>query len=172
VTKPSSAAGAPGSDAAARAKDAQQNGALAARAWQLLGEMALTMRAAWLDLAAEFDLTPAQALALKRLEPDTPVPMNTLAEAMLCDASNVTGIVDKLEGRGLIERRGIEHDRRVKTLAVTKRGEELRRRMLQRSLRPSPALAALGAADHRQLIEILERLLAAGDGSPPRAASR
>ncbi len=161
MTKPAGAASAPDSDAPVRAKVAQQSGDLAARAWQLLGEMALTMRAAWIDAAAEFDLTPAQALALKRLEPNTPLPMNTLAEAMLCDASNVTGIVDKLEARGLIERRAIEHDRRVKMLAVTRRGEELRRRFLQRSLHPPAAVAALDAADHRQLIEILERLLKA-----------
>lgn len=159
MTKPAGAPTAPHSDAPARARDALDNNELAARAWHLLGEVALTMRAAWLDVAAEFDLTPAQALALRRLEPNTPLPMNTLADAMLCDASNVTGIVDKLEARGLIERRTIEHDRRVKTLAVTRRGEELRRRLLLRGLRPSPAVAALDPGDHRQLIEILERLL-------------
>jgi DNA-binding MarR family transcriptional regulator len=159
VTKPAGAPTAPVSDVSARAKDAQDSGELAARAWHLLGEVALTMRAAWLDVATEFDLTPAQALALRRLEPNTPLPMSTLADAMLCDASNVTGIVDKLEARGLIERRAIEHDRRVKRLAVTRRGEELRRRLLHRGLRPSPAVAALEPHDHRQLIAILERLL-------------
>lgn len=134
---------------------------LARRAWHLLAEVALALRATWIDIAAEFDLTPAQALALKRLEPNTPLPMNTLAEAMLCDASNVTGIVDKLEARGLIERRAIEHDRRVKMLVVTKRGEDLRRRFLQRSSQPPPVIAALASDDQRQLSEILERLLAA-----------
>lgn len=160
MTKPAGASAAPVSDATARAKD-PSGGDLAGRAWRLLADFSLSMRATWVDIAAEFDLTPAQALALKRLEPNTPLAMNTLAEAMLCDASNVTGIVDKLEARGLIERRAIEHDRRVKMLAVTKRGEELRRRFLQRSLRPPSAVAALDAADQRQLIEILERLLAA-----------
>ncbi|HVR62155.1 MAG TPA: MarR family transcriptional regulator [Polyangia bacterium] len=159
MTKPAGTHIASVSDATARAKDAQESAELAARAWHLLGEVALTMRAAWLDVAAEFDLTPAQALALRRLEPNTPLPMNTLADAMLCDASNVTGIVDKLEARGLIERQAIEHDRRVKMLAVTKRGEELRRRLLHRGLRPSPAVAALAPDDHRQLIAILDRLL-------------
>ncbi|HEY2900388.1 MAG TPA: MarR family transcriptional regulator [Polyangia bacterium] len=153
------AAASAGSDAPSRAKVTAEE--TARRAWQLLGEVALTLRAAWVDIAAEFDLTPAQALALKRLEPNTPLPMNTLAEAMLCDASNVTGIVDKLEARGLIERRAIEHDRRVKMLVVTKRGEELRRKFLQRSSQPPPLVATLTSEDHRQLSEILERLLAA-----------
>lgn len=162
MTKPAGAPSAPVSSAPSGPTEALDNDQLAARAWHLLGEVALTMRAAWVEVATEFDLTPAQALALKRLEPNTPLPMNTLAEAMLCDASNVTGIVDKLEARGLIERRTIEHDRRVKTLAVTRRGEELRRRLIQRGLRPSPAVAALYPEAHRQLIEILERLLGAG----------
>jgi len=148
------------SDASPRAKVTAEPDT-ARRAWHLLAEVALALRATWIEIAAEFDLTPAQALALKRLEPNTPVPMNTLADAMLCDASNVTGIVDKLEARGLIERRAIEHDRRVKTLVVTKRGEELRRRFLQRSSQPPPVVAALSSDDHRQLCEILERLLAA-----------
>jgi DNA-binding MarR family transcriptional regulator len=151
----------PPSDASSRAKvTATGDSDMARRAWHLLSEVGLTLRATWIDIAAEFDLTPAQALALRRLEPNTPLPMNTLAEAMICDASNVTGIVDKLEARGLIERRTIEHDRRVKMLVVTKRGEELRRRFLLRSSQPPPSIAALTTEDQRQLSEVLERLLA------------
>ena len=33
------------------------------------------------------------------------MPMSELAEAMRCDNSNVTGIADRLEDRGLVERR-------------------------------------------------------------------
>ncbi|MEA2699061.1 MAG: hypothetical protein QOI66_3332 [Myxococcales bacterium] len=151
----------PPSDAPTRAKvTATGDTDMARRAWQLLSEVGLSLRATWIDIAAEFDLTPAQALALRRLEPNTPLPMNTLAEAMICDASNVTGIVDKLEARGLIERRTIEHDRRVKMLVVTKRGEELRRRFLLRSSQPPPSIAALTTEDQRQLSDVLERLLA------------
>jgi DNA-binding MarR family transcriptional regulator len=150
----------PPSDGSTRAKvTAPGDTDMARRAWQLLSEVGLSLRATWIDIAAEFDLTPAQALALRRLEPNTPLPMNTLAEAMICDASNVTGIVDKLEARGLIERRTIEHDRRVKMLVVTKRGEELRRRFLLRSSQPPPSIVALTTEDQRQLSDVLERLL-------------
>ena len=38
-----------------------------------------------------------------------------------CDNSNVTGIADRLEAAGLVERRPAEHDRRVKTLVLTRR---------------------------------------------------
>ncbi len=161
MSKAAAVVGMPASDAPSRPiVTASGDGDMARRAWQLLSEVGLTLRATWIDIAAEFDLTPAQALALRRLEPDTPLPMNTLAEAMICDASNVTGIVDKLEARGLIERRTIEHDRRVKMLVVTKRGEELRRRFLLRSSQPPATITALTADDQRQLSEVLERLLA------------
>ena len=128
-------------------------------AWQLLSQLAPLLRSHWADMAGQFDLTPAQAFALRRIEPGHPVPMNGLAEVLLCDASNVTGIVDKLEARGLIERQASPEDRRVKMLAITERGAELRRKFLDRSSAPPPSIAALSAEDQRRLCAILQQLL-------------
>jgi MarR family transcriptional regulator, organic hydroperoxide resistance regulator len=110
-------------------------------------------------MAAEFDLSPMQAFALRLLEPGRPLPMSELAEALHCDASNVTGIVDRLEARGLIARRGADHDRRVKMLVVTDDGAQLRGRLLERIAEPPPAIAALSATDQRSLRDILRRAL-------------
>jgi MarR family transcriptional regulator, organic hydroperoxide resistance regulator len=110
-------------------------------------------------MAAEFDLSPMQAFALRQLEPGAPLAMSDLAEALHCDASNVTGIVDRLEARGLIARRGDDHDRRVKMLVVTEKGAELRERLLARISEPPPAIATLSAADQRSLRDILRRAL-------------
>ena len=82
--------------------------------WPTLVEFLFATRSWWVAICAEFDLTPAQGHALRVLDPARPVPMSMLAEALVCDASNVTGIVDKLESRGLIARQGTDHDRRVK----------------------------------------------------------
>src|SRR5947209_20535391 len=98
--------------------------------WPTLVEFALGLRGWWLALCADLDLTPAQGQALRILDPDLPVAMSTLAEAMFCDASNITGIVDKLESRGLIARQAAEHDRRIKMLGVTALGRDLRGRLL------------------------------------------
>src|SRR5213595_1267082 len=98
----------------------------ACRAWRIMSELAPFMRAHWAALSAEFELTPAQGSVLRHLEPGKPVPMNSLADLLVCDASNITGIVDKLEARGLIERQPSPDDRRVKMLTVTARGAELR----------------------------------------------
>ena len=105
-------------------------------AWKLLMELfhaeRATMRAAW----SELDLTPPQAFLLRELDPERPAQMGELAETLTCDASNVTGLVDKLEARGLIERRADPRDRRVKMVALTDSGTALRSRLLERMHEP------------------------------------
>src|SRR3954469_10539983 len=80
------------------------------------------MKAAKQRFLAEFDLTPAQAQLLMQLDPERPMPMIEVANGLGCDASNVTGLVDRLEERGVIERRSASTDRRVKMVAVTAAG--------------------------------------------------
>jgi DNA-binding MarR family transcriptional regulator len=71
-----------------------------------------------------FGLSMPQAVALRYLE--QPCPMRNLAQAMRCDASNLTGIVDRLEERGLAERQLDPRDRRVKLLVLTPAGVSMR----------------------------------------------
>ena len=111
--------------------------------WTLLTEFALDMRRWWISTCYSLDLTPVQGMALRTLDPDAPVAMSALADNLACDASNVTGVVDKLEARGLIARQGAENDRRVKVLAVTERGRQVRRELLSRAAKAPPALAAM-----------------------------
>ena len=68
----------------------------AAEAWALLQQLMMGQRTRMLAVASEFDLAPAQILALKSLEPGRPRAMSDLAGALHCDNSNVTGIVDRL----------------------------------------------------------------------------
>ncbi|HLM27483.1 MAG TPA: MarR family transcriptional regulator [Thermoleophilaceae bacterium] len=110
-------------------------------------------------VAAEFDLAPMQMLALKNLEPDRELPMSSLAQLLHCDASNVTGIVDRLEGRGLIERRPSSEDRRVKMIAVTEEGQRVRQEIAERMNEPPPPIAALSEDDQRSLRDVLARAL-------------
>jgi MarR family transcriptional regulator, organic hydroperoxide resistance regulator len=83
--------------------------------------------------------------------------MVSLARMLHCHDSNVTGLVDRLEQRGLIERRGDPKDRRVKLIALTKEGEALRSRLLERLSEPLPFIAALNAKDKTALRDILLR---------------
>src|SRR5919198_119355 len=102
-------------------------------------------------------LTFAQAHALRLLDPERPLPMSSLAERLFCDASNVTGIADRLEARALVERRSAEGDRRVKALTLTPDGVELRDRVLEPMSEPPAAIAALSVADQRLLRDVLRR---------------
>jgi DNA-binding MarR family transcriptional regulator len=86
--------------------------------------------------------------------------MSALADALYCHASNVTGIVDRLEARGLVERRPAAGDRRVRTLVLTPEGAQVRADVVELMSEPPPGLAALAPADQRALRDILARALA------------
>jgi DNA-binding MarR family transcriptional regulator len=110
-------------------------------------------------VAAELDLSPAQCHLLHRIEPGRPVPMGQLAETLACHASNVTGLVNRLETRGLVRRLASPADRRVKVLALTPAGARLRALMLERMTAPPAALRRLSLSEQRALVRILSRLL-------------
>jgi DNA-binding MarR family transcriptional regulator len=131
----------------------------AGEAWALMHDLFHASRRRFLAVASEFELSPPQVRALGVLDPDRPVPMSELAEALHCDNSNVTGIVDRLEDRGLVERRSATHDRRVKMLAVTPRGAEVRERLAERLEQPPAPLARLSPEDQRTLRDIMRRAL-------------
>jgi MarR family transcriptional regulator, organic hydroperoxide resistance regulator len=136
--------------------------------WQLLFDLLLTERARMPAVAAEFDLSPTQVYVLRMLEPGTDVPMGRLACALGCDASNITGVIDRLEARGLVERRAAARDRRVKVLAVTDRGLELRKRLLARLSSPPEPIARLSPEDQAALSAILRRVVS--QPSSPRTS--
>jgi MarR family transcriptional regulator, organic hydroperoxide resistance regulator len=104
-----------------------------------------------------------QAQALRRLDPERPLAMSALAEVLFCHASNVTGIVDRLESRGLVERTPGADDRRVKTLVLTREGAEARAQVIELLSEPPAGLTALPAADQQALRNILRRALADED---------
>jgi DNA-binding MarR family transcriptional regulator len=131
----------------------------ACEAWQLLMRLFFTQRADLPALASEFELSPAQCHVLHLIEPDGPIPMGRLAEALACDASNVTGLVDRLEARGLVRRQLSAGDRRVKVLELTPVGARLRSTVLERMTKPPDTLGRLSPDEQRALVKILKRLL-------------
>ncbi len=112
------------------------------------------------SVASEFDLSPMALKLLYTLEPGAAEPMSALAETLFCDASNVTGIVDRLEARGLMERRDNPRDRRVKLIALTDDGAVMRERIRQRLHEPPAEIAALSGEDKRTLRDVLRRAVA------------
>jgi DNA-binding MarR family transcriptional regulator len=125
-------------------------------ATELLHEVFMAHKRTFHALAKEHGLSPQQASTLLNLVPGVGMPMNGIADFLMCDASNVTGIVDKLEARGLA-RRGQGEDRRVKALTLTPEGEALRASLREILHAPPSWLLALSREDQRTLVDILQR---------------
>ena len=128
-------------------------------AWPLLVRLFFAQRAHLPPLAAELELSPAQCHVLHLIEPDRPIPMGRLAETLACDASNVTGLVDRLESRGLVSRRPSAGDRRVKVLVLTPTGSRLRALLQDRMTAPPATFERLTLREQRALVRLLSRLL-------------
>ncbi|MFD8420103.1 MarR family winged helix-turn-helix transcriptional regulator [Streptomyces sp. NPDC059466] len=124
----------------------------------LIGTVVARYHEDYEDAAAEHTLTGAQArlLGLLSLEP---LPMRRLAQKLKCEPSNVTGIVDRLEARGLVERRPDPSDRRVKLAAATEEGRRVAH-SLRESLRfAREPLAGLSREERVSLRDLLQRML-------------
>src|SRR5216684_6645178 len=104
---------------------------------------------------SRLNLTLPQAMLLRQL--GEALPMNEAAGKLHCDPSNVTGIVDRLEARALIERQHLTTDRRVKHLALTPAGRRLRRRV-EAILSAAPGVSDLGASDQAALLGLLGQI--------------
>jgi DNA-binding MarR family transcriptional regulator len=139
--------------------------------WPMLVNFVVSHKSWWISVCAEFDLTPMQGHALRVLDPEHPVAMGTLADSLACDASNVTGIVDKLESRGLIARQAGDHDRRIKVLAVTAEGRKLRDRLSARAMEPPAVVNTMPAVARRRLAEVLQAVIDERDAAAALAAT-
>jgi MarR family transcriptional regulator, organic hydroperoxide resistance regulator len=126
-------------------------------AWALLRELLFAERRRFLEATSEFELHPAQAGALMQLDGESGSPMHEIAAHLACDNSNVTGIVDRLEARGLVRRRAGERDRRVKYIVPTPLGLEVREALRERMARAPAAIERLSTEEQRLLRDVLVR---------------
>ncbi|WUN35912.1 MarR family transcriptional regulator [Kitasatospora sp. NBC_00315] len=106
-------------------------------------------------VAAGQGLTLMQGKMLSLLP--RPRPMRALADLLGCDASNVTGIVDRLETRGLVRREADPADRRVKNVLLTAEGEAAVRRIRAEMATGLPGLERLDPYERRALLDLLDR---------------
>jgi DNA-binding MarR family transcriptional regulator len=142
--------------------------AVAGEAWGAVLDLVMGQRDRFFEILREFGLTPGDLRALTVLEPDAPRPMRSLAQAWQCDASNVTWMVDRLEDRGLVERRAVPADRRIKAIALTPLGVTTKARVFRRLRQPPAELLLLDRAALERLREALALLPPAlrGPASP------
>ena len=135
--------------------------ALARRVWQALFD--LLIRSAPLRTAslARRGLTPNDSRALFSLYSRTGRSMRSLADEWQCDPSNATFIVDRLEELGFVSRQPLLHDKRVKLVALTRKGEKTRADLLQEFHEPPAEFDGLDRSDLEALERIVVKLTAA-----------
>src|SRR5882757_9354644 len=111
-------------------------------------------------------LRPRHLIALKLLSEHGPASQQGLAEALSLDPSNVVGLLNELEERGLITRRRDPSDRRRHIVELSTAGKEsLAVAYVRLGLVEDSLLAALSAEERATLYHLLVR--AAGTESPP-----
>lgn len=129
---------------------------------ELVFALARQLEAEVKETVNSLDLTTPQANALRDL--NRPMTMRELADVMVCDPSSVTYVVDRLEDRGLVERRPHPTDRRAKVLHLTDDGARARAALIQRFEYESP-LAALTDTDLTALRAMLARVVEGARGN-------
>ncbi|MFF0015232.1 MarR family winged helix-turn-helix transcriptional regulator [Streptomyces sp. NPDC005374] len=124
---------------------------------ELIGDVVARFHSEYEGAAAEHTLTGAQARLLSLLSRE-PLPMRKLAQKLKCEPSNVTGIVDRLEARGLVERRPDPADRRVKVAAATDEGRRVARELREGLRFAREPLAGLSREERESLRDLLRRM--------------
>ena len=120
--------------------------AVAAEAWRAIFDFILATASQRNRYIGESGLTPNDARALSSLGTQGRT-MGSLAEEWKCDASTATWIVDRLEQRGLAQRRPHPTDRRARLVVLTPTGARLRAKNLERMYIPPPQLLELELPD-------------------------
>lgn len=136
----------------------------AAEVWRLLLQCTMHRFGKTSGIMQQLGLTPGHTKVLLTLDPDGALPIGSLAQQFSCDASTMTWLVDRLEERGLVERRGLPSDRRVKTVALTPRGVRTKADLEDRLYDPPEELLTLDDSVLEAVRDVLTKL---ADTPPP-----
>jgi DNA-binding MarR family transcriptional regulator len=95
---------------------------------EIVGSTRKLIRAVYLDsqkISKQFGLTGQQSLVLRLLLNGGSMSSADLSRLMYVTPSNITGIIDRLEKKGLVERMRKEEDRRVALITLTEAGKAM-----------------------------------------------
>lgn len=95
---------------------------------EIVGAIRRLVRAVYLDtskMSRQFGLTGSQSMVLRSLLHNGPLSSADLSRKLYVTPSNITGVIDRLEKKGLVERIRKKGDRRVALITLTEAGAEL-----------------------------------------------
>src|SRR5437867_4950387 len=139
---------------------------VAADVWRLMIDTAMAQFGQAASILQPLGLTPGHLKLLMQIEPGEGRPMGSLAHTFQCDASTMTWLVDRLEERGLVERRMLPTDRRVKAVALTPLGVTTKAELLEPFYQPHAELCALDREALEGLRDALAKIRASSPASP------
>lgn len=124
--------------------------------WETFSRIWFSRKSVLMELGRELDLFPPQVMVIQTL--DRPKPMREVADFLSCNSSNLTGITDRLEERGLVQRTSDPDDRRVRLLVLTDEGREIQARIKEHLRRPHPSMESLSDEELMTLDRLLTKL--------------
>src|SRR5882757_678343 len=112
-------------------------------------------------ISSGFGLTTMQAMTLLLTKVDEPHPISNYCKLYNCDPSNITGIVDGLEQKGLVARKEDPRDRRIKVIHLLPAGQKLQDEIIKKLAEVSGFLFdPLDKDEAQQFVRIIEKLAA------------
>ena len=119
-------------------------------------------RAAFAHRCHDRSISMTHLLLMTLLDTHGPLPMSRVAELLGCGLPTATGIVSRMQERGLVDRQHDSDDRRVVTLRLSKEGAaEIRDLQISRRERMATALNHLSDSEREQLLASVRALRAA-----------
>lgn len=132
---------------------------LALRLWAALARAYGAVESQAAEEMARHELTLAEFGVLEALFQGGPLAVGDVQRRVFVSSGGITYLVDRLERRGLVERRRHPHDRRARIAALTVEGEALVRRILPgHAARIKDALSGLGKKEKREALRLLRVL--------------
>jgi DNA-binding MarR family transcriptional regulator len=113
---------------------------------------------------AGFDLTPVQYAALATINANPGLDQVTLAGLIAYDRTTITGVIDRLVQKGLIDRRASSRDRRARELEITDEGRKTLRAITP-AVEAAQRIMLRGLTDKEanDLMRLLRKAIAAGN---------
>ncbi len=105
-------------------------------------------------------LTPPQFYVLATIGYAGELPFSEIGEKMMVTVSNLTGIVDRLEEKGLVTRERDAHDRRIVRVRLTEKGSKLCKNtipLFEKSI--AQFFSPLDKSQQKELSSLLRKLI-------------
>lgn len=127
--------------------------------FSLFNRLALRSKEHQVACLERVHLTALEANALWRLEPGRTLSVRALAERCHVDPSNLSAPLERLDERGLVERRQPAHDARIRGVRLTAQGRAMRTRLVDCLFDAPPVVAGLSDAERATLKRLLSKLV-------------